>query len=116
MKRLFNNWGAVIILALMFIGSWAGQWIFQWSEYVSTQEAHNQSADISGFAPEFFASTLENWQSEFLQLVFQAVLVASWIGGRYLFRADYAADKDDMDRLERKIDQLLANKVTDIRE
>jgi hypothetical protein len=34
------------------------------------------------FFPQFFASTFENWQSEFLQLVWQAVGLALLWGSR----------------------------------
>jgi hypothetical protein len=108
MKKAFRNWGAVIILALMFVGSWLGQWTTQWTEYVSEQEAHSQPADLDGFLPEFWQATFENWQSEFLQLVFQAILVASWIGGQYLFRADYAADKEDVERIMSELNAIKA--------
>jgi hypothetical protein len=51
-----RRWGAVYLL---FIGSWLGQ---------------------------FFASTFENWQSEWLQLIFQAILL---LGAKHwLFRVD----------------------------
>ena len=39
-------------------------------------EQHGQSFEWAQFFPQFFASTFENWQSEFLQLVWQAAGLA----------------------------------------
>jgi hypothetical protein len=39
-------------------------------------EQHGQSFEWAQFLPQFFASTFENWQSEFLQLVWQAAGLA----------------------------------------
>jgi hypothetical protein len=48
-----------------------------------------------------FASTLENWQSEFLQLVWQAA------GLRLLYFWGSSQSKESDDRLEANIDRLL---------
>ena len=48
----------------------------------------------------FLASTLENWQSEWLQLVFQAVLL---LGAKHLI---FRVDAEDLERLEAKVDQI----------
>lgn len=92
--NLFRQWGAVIILALMFIGSWCGQLITQMQSEVVFQWS------------DFWAATFENWQSEFLQLAFQCVLVASFLQSK-LFRADYSADKEDVERI---IDEVRASR------
>jgi len=39
-------------------------------------EQHGQAFTWSDFFPQFFSSTFENWQSEFLQLVWQAAGLA----------------------------------------
>jgi hypothetical protein len=46
------------------------------------------------------ASTLENWQSEWLQLVFQAILL---LGAKHLI---FKVDAEDMERLEQKVDEI----------
>lgn len=83
----FRRWGVVWILALMFLGSWVGQFFGMVAEPGPYEWA------------EFWSATFENWQSEFLQLAFQAVLVASWWGQSRFFRADGAADKEDVDKI-----------------
>lgn len=87
--RHFRRWGAVYILVVLFLGSWLGQALAMMPEIES-----------EGWI-KFWASTFENWQSEWLQLIFQAVLL---LGAKHwLFRVD----AKDMERLEGKIDKLL---------
>ncbi|WP_030248157.1 hypothetical protein [Streptomyces sp. NRRL S-455] len=87
--RHFRRWGAVYILALLFLGSWAGQLI-----------AMQPKIDQEGWS-EFWAATFENWQSEWLQLVFQAVLL---LGAKHVM---FKADARDLERIEAKLDRAL---------
>jgi ABC-type Fe3+ transport system permease subunit len=106
MKKFFRNWGAAIICFLIFLGSLLGQFVSQIAVAEEEAKNHNQEFSLVEVWPDFFAATLENWQSEFLQLTFQSVLIAS-VAQRYIFRADFSADKDDVTRLEEKLDKLL---------
>lgn len=74
----WRNWGAVFILAAFFLVSWAGQ--FGNQLIVEQQEAqqHNQTFSMQEFWPQFWASTFENWQSEWLQLATQALLISGF--------------------------------------
>ena len=109
MKKLWSHWGAVIIIFALFIGSTLGQWATQWIEFAETSSSHGEAAELSSFIPQFLAATFENWQSEFLQLTIQAILIASVLQSK-LFRADYSADKEDIARLEAKLDKLTEDK------
>jgi hypothetical protein len=95
-----RRWGAVYILALLFLGSWIGQFFTQLSEFRSDQVDHHQAFAWSEYLASLFQSTFENWQSEWLQLVFQAVLI---IGAKHLL---FRVDAEDMERLEAKVDQI----------
>ena len=56
-------------MATLFFGSWFGQSLTGWREYSSYQEEHGQPAPSwVGYLgrADFWESTLENWQSEFL--------------------------------------------------
>lgn len=89
MKNHMRRWGAVYILALLFTGSWVGQaWAMQ---PVIRKEGWT----------EFWSATFENWQSEWLQLVFQAILL---LGAKHWL---FKADARDLERVEAKIDRLL---------
>jgi hypothetical protein len=87
----FRQWGAIYLLLVMFLGSWAGQAVAQAVE-----------PGPFGWAV-FWNATFENWQSEFLQLAVQALLVAGPL--QYvLFRAEQSADKKDVERILRAIE------------
>ena len=76
--NFWRNWGAVFILLAFFLVSWAGQ--FGNQLIVTQQEAsqHNQEWKMEEFWPQFWASTFENWQSEWLQLATQALLISGF--------------------------------------
>lgn len=84
-----RRWGAVYILTGLFAGSWLGQ-------AITMQHTIQQDGWI-----EFWAATLENWQSEWLQLVFQAVLL---LGAKHWL---FQVDAEDLERIETKLDSLL---------
>lgn len=86
--RHLRNWGAVYILALLFIGSWMGQLVAM------------QPQIAEKGASEFWSATFENWQSEWLQLIFQAVLL---LGAKHWL---FKADADDMERLQSDVSDI----------
>jgi hypothetical protein len=95
-----RKWGAVYVLVVLFLGSWAGQFLAELSEFRSDQAMHHQPFLWADFLTSFASSTLENWQSEWLQLVFQAVLL---LGAKHLI---FRTDAEDLERLEAKVDQI----------
>ncbi|MNQ83305.1 hypothetical protein D3C85_983810 [compost metagenome] len=74
----FRNWGAVFILVAFFLVSWAGQFANQMAVQRQESEQHGQVFEIDEFWPQFWASTFENWQSEWLQLATQALLISGF--------------------------------------
>jgi hypothetical protein len=96
-----------LITAGLFAFSWVGQLLTQIT--VETQEAksHGQSFSWNEFWPQFFASTFENWQSEFLQLCWQAL----GLGLFYFWGSSQSKEQDE--RLEMKIDLLLRDRGFD---
>ena len=96
-----------IVTGLFFLLSWAGQFIFQMIEVRNDAMEHGQTFEWSQFLPQFFSSTLENWQSEFLQLVWQAAGLALF------FFWGSSQSKEGDERLEAKIDRLLTERGID---
>jgi hypothetical protein len=91
---------AWVTLALFLI-TLAGHWIFGWFAYVDEQQAHGQPVDAGHYAVEMLRDTLENWQSEFLQLIWQ-------VGGlALLFYVGSPQSKEGDDRMEAKLDAVL---------
>lgn len=98
--RHLRRWGAVYVLLVLFLGSWVGQFFAELAEFTADQEQHGQEFAWSDYLPVFTASTLENWQSEWLQLVFQAILL---LGAKHLI---FKVDAEDQERLEQKVDEI----------
>ena len=89
------------ITLILFLGSLVGHWLFGWSAFVSEQQAHNQPVEFGAYFDEMMRDTLENWQSEFLQLMWQVCGLAF-----FLFIGSPQSKEED-DRMEEKIDQIL---------
>ena len=97
MKRYAYGW----ITALFFLVSIVLHWLFGWWAYVDDAQAHGQVPELGRYAVEMGRDTFENWQSEFLQLIWQVVGLA------YFLYVGSPASKENDDRLEVKIDELL---------
>ncbi|HEY3004052.1 MAG TPA: DUF6766 family protein [Kribbellaceae bacterium] len=95
-----RRWGAVYLLLLLFAGSWVGHFFAELAEFRSDQQAHGIAFAWGDYLTVFLSSTLENWQSEWLQLVFQAILL---LGAKHLI---FRVDAEDMERLEAKVDRI----------
>ncbi len=100
MRRHLRRWGAVWVLVILFAGSWVGQFVAQLAHFRSEQASHNEPFVWADFYSSFFASTFENWQSEWLQLVFQAILL---LGAKHWI---FKVDAEDIERIEAKIDEV----------
>jgi hypothetical protein len=84
-----------------FLVSFALHWAFGWKAFVDEQQALRQPAELSGYLVEMGRDTFENWQSEFLQLLWQVVGLA------YFLYVGSPSSKENDDRTEAKIDELL---------
>ena len=100
MKKLWKDYNLSIILFSLFILSWFGQLFFQWQEFASDQQAHNQAAQIQEFIPTFLSATFENWQSEFLQLLSMVVLTS------FLIHKGSAESRDSNDEMQAALSRI----------
>jgi hypothetical protein len=78
-RSLWREFGLGLALMLLFFGSWIAHGIAEWQVYTDEQRAHGESTSIGDFMSVFSQSTLENWQSEFLQLFALVALSALFI-------------------------------------
>jgi hypothetical protein len=93
--------GYLWVTLAFFVVSLAVYWAFAWFAYSEEQIAHNQAIELSGFFNQTMRDTMENWQSEFLQLMWQ-------VGGlAFLLYVGSPQSKESEQRLERKIDTIL---------
>jgi len=76
-------------------------WYFGWQAFQDEAREHGQPPQFAQFVTEAARDTFENWQSEFLQLLWQVVGLA------YFLYLGSPSSKENDDRLEAKIDELL---------
>lgn len=100
LTRIWQNFGLGISFAVLFLVSWIAQGITEWASYANEQAAHDLPARLSDFWVAFGQSTLENWQSEFLQLFSFVVLSA------VLIHHGSAESKDGTDRIEKTVNEI----------
>jgi hypothetical protein len=81
--------------------SLVGHWVFGWLSYVNEQTMHAAPIEMSAFLMAMLRDTFENWQSEFLQLLWQVV------GLTLLLHVGSPQSKDSEDRSEAKLDEIL---------
>lgn len=101
MGSRWHRYGFAWVTLGFFLISLIGHWVFGWFAYVSEQKALNQPLEVTGYLVEMMRDTLENWQSEFLQLLWQVVGLA------LLLYVGSPQSKEGDDRVEAKIDALL---------
>ena len=108
MKNAWKDYNLSIVLFTLFSVCWIGQTYVGWVEFVAEQQEHGQAAQWlgeSGYVWAWGKATLENWQSEFLQLFCMVVFTA------FLIHKGSAESKDSNDRMEemlRRIERRLA--------
>jgi hypothetical protein len=78
-RSLWREFGLGLVLMLLFFGSWFAHGIAEWQVFTDEQREHGQPVEIGDFVSSFGQSTLENWQSEFLQLFAFVALSAMFI-------------------------------------
>jgi hypothetical protein len=100
-KSIWIKYGFLWVTLALFVLSLGGHWAFAWSAFVEEQAQHGQAPDTSAFIVQTMRDTLENWQSEFLQLIWQVSGLA------LLFHIGSPQSKEGNDRLEEKIDLIL---------
>lgn len=77
-----NKRGYLWVTLALFVISLGFHWSFAWFSYLNEQKEHNQPVEISAYFNMTFRDTMENWQSEFLQLIWQvAGLSILWYVG-----------------------------------
>jgi hypothetical protein len=100
-KTIWFKYSYLWVTLILFIGSFVGHWTFAWYAFVNEQEAHGEPIVMSEYLVEVTRDTLENWQSEFLQLMWQ-------VGGlALLLYIGSPQSKEGDERTEEKLDLIL---------
>jgi hypothetical protein len=69
LKKYGFAWVTIGFLVVSIIG----HWLFGWFAFADEQHAHDQPLEVGPYIVEMLRDTFENWQSEFLQLLWQIV-------------------------------------------
>ena len=100
-RTWLRNYAYAWLTVLFFGLSITGHWYFGWKAYVNEQRHFHHPVSASDFAVEAARDTFENWQSEFLQLLWQ-------VGGLALFLyIGSPQSKEGDQRKEAKLDAIL---------
>jgi hypothetical protein len=100
-KNIWTKKGYLWVTLALFLVSATLHWCFAWKAYVNEQQAHNQPVEMQGYFVETMRDTMENWQSEFLQLIWQVAGLA------FLFYVGSPQSKEGDERKEAKLDYLI---------
>lgn len=98
---VFRKYAYAWLTLGFFLVAFALHWLFGWYAYQEEATAHGQAPDVHAYLIEMMRDTMENWQSEFLQLLWQVVGLA------YFLYVGSPASKENDDRLEAKVDALI---------
>ncbi len=98
---LFKKYAYGWITLGFFLVSFLLHWYFGWQSFVSEAAEHGQAPEQGDYLNQMLRDTFENWQSEFLQLVWQVCGLA------YFLYVGSPSSKENDDRVEAKIDALL---------
>ena len=99
-RSVWREFGLGIILVILFFGAWIAQAVTEWQVFTDEQLSHGSTPKFGDFLAEFGQSTLENWQSEFLQLFSFVVLAALYI------HKGSAESKDSDDQIQASLRRI----------
>jgi hypothetical protein len=100
-KKIIKGYAYAWITLGFFLVSLILHWWFGWRAFVDEAAQHNQTPEFNQYLVQMSRDTFENWQSEFLQLLWQVVGLAY-----FLYLGSPTSHEND-DRLEAKVDALL---------
>lgn len=89
------------VTLILFVLSISLHWFFGWKAFVNEQQEHNQPIEVSDYINEMMRDTMENWQSEFLQLIWQVA------GLSFLLYVGSPQSKEGDERKEEKLDYII---------
>ena len=113
--KVFRDYALGWVLLSLFVLFWIGQTVVGWQEFLAEQSEHEQVAQVfgdGGYVWNWARTTLENWQSEMLQL-FAMVALTSFLTFKGSPESRDGDDemKETLARLEQRLEELAAGGV-----
>src|SRR5688572_19124318 len=103
MKNLWKKYNLSIVLGFLFLVAWALQTWTGWMHFAAEQKEHGQTAQWfgdGGYIWDWAQATMENWQSEFLQLLSFVVLTS------FLIHKGSHESKDSSETMQQSLDRI----------
>lgn len=98
---VFRKYAYAWITLAFFLVSFGLHWWFGWQAFQDDAREHGSAPEFAQYLTEMSRDTFENWQSEFLQLLWQVVGLA------YFLYLGSPSSKENDDRMEAKLDALI---------
>ena len=76
---MFRKYAYGWITLAFFLGSLILHWCFGWNAFADEARSHGQTPESAAYLNEMLRDTFENWQSEFLQLLWQVAGLAYFL-------------------------------------
>ncbi|HWH23902.1 MAG TPA: DUF6766 family protein [Candidatus Limnocylindria bacterium] len=105
MRQFVRDYALSLALGGLFVFSWFLQTVTGWFKFAAEQRSHGEAATLfgdGGYIWHWAEATLENWQSEFLQLFTFVVLSA------FLIHRHSHESRDEQDQLKKEVEELIA--------
>jgi hypothetical protein len=99
-RSVWREFGLGLALMILFFTTWVAHLISEWQVFTDEQLAHGEDPAMGDFVAQFAQSTLENWQSEFLQLFTFVALAALYV------HKGSAESKDGSEKLEASLRRI----------
>ena len=74
-----RRYGYAWLTVGFFLVSIALHWLFGWYSFAEEARAHGETPELTPYLYQMGRDTFENWQSEFLQLLWQVVGLAYFL-------------------------------------
>ena len=78
-RSVWREFGLGLSFLILFFTTWVAHLITSWQVFTDEAATNGERPKLGDFASEFGRGTLENWQSEFLQLFSFVVMSALFI-------------------------------------
>lgn len=111
--HIIREYRLTLGLLALFLATWAGQTWAGWVEFAAEREAAGHAAQFAGpdgYLWRWLASTLENWQAEFLHLLLLVAITTFLLTkGDADTREGHEQVRQSVARIERRLEAMTSD-------